>query len=70
MNWFMIINWSIMILGGVWCYLLVYDVVKPFKDDEEKNKLWHRKFDKWAKICAPVMIISGIFLIVSEFITA
>ena len=70
MNWFIIINWSVMILGGVWCYLLVYDAGKSFKDHEEKNKLWHRKFDKWAKICAPAMIIVGIFLIATEFISA
>lgn len=68
MNWFMIIIWLLMILGGIWFYLLVYDVIKPFKDDEEKGKIWHKKFDKLFKIGAPIIIICSLFLIIYEIL--
>jgi hypothetical protein len=68
MNWFMIINWSVMVLGGIYCYLVIYDVIDPFKGDEERKALWHKKSDKWLKICAPVMIVCGILLILFEFL--
>ncbi len=68
MDWFMIINWTVMVLGGIYCYLMVYDVIDPFKGDEERKVLWHKKFDKLMKICAPIMIICGILLIASELL--
>lgn len=68
MDWFVIINFSIIILGGVWGCLLVYDVIKPFKKDEERNKLWHKKFDKLMKICAPIMIFCGALLIAMDLL--
>ena len=48
-------------------YLLVYDVIKPSKDDEEKMILWHKKCDKLMKVCAPIMIICGVLLLIMEF---
>ena len=70
MNWFMIIIWSLMILVGIWFYLIVYDVIKPFKDDEEKGKIWHEKFDKLFKIGAPIIIICSLFLIIYEILSS
>ena len=70
MNWFMIIIWSLMILGGIWFYLLVYDVIKPFKDDEEKGKIWHEKFDKLFKIVLPIMFLCSAFLIIYEILSS
>ncbi len=68
MDWFNLFNWLVMIFGGIWCYLLVYNVIDPCKGDEERSKLWHKKFDKLLKICAPIMIICGVILIISEFL--
>jgi uncharacterized membrane protein YsdA (DUF1294 family) len=59
----MIVVWSICILGGIYGYLLVYDVIKPFGKETEQ---WHKQYDKKFKIGLPIMILCSLILIISE----
>ena len=51
------------LLGGIYCLLLAYHIVPKNPKDPERLELWHRKFGKMMKILSPIVIISGILML-------
>jgi hypothetical protein len=64
------LNGLIPILGGIYGLLLTYRVLPKNPKNPEKMELWHKKFDKMMKVLCPLLILFGIWLIVSSFINA
>lgn len=53
------------IFGGIYGLLLVYRVLPRKPKDAERLELWHGKFDKLMKILSPLLIIFGLWSLMS-----
>lgn len=51
------------ILGGVYGVLIAYRVIPINRKDPQKAKLWHERFGTMMKILSPIVIISGILIV-------
>jgi hypothetical protein len=58
----------LMIFGGIFSTLLGFNLIK-FKitklEDQKKMELWHQKFDKLMKILGILLIVLGIFNLIT-----
>jgi hypothetical protein len=52
---------------GIWLLLLAYRVFPRKPRDPERMELWHRKFDKGAKIISPFLIGGGLLKLFGIF---
>lgn len=53
----------IVVLGGIYAFLIAYRILPRNLKNSEKVELWHRKFGKMMKILSPIIIIFGILLL-------
>ncbi len=47
------------LLGGVYCLLVVFRVVRVSKNPDA-NERWLQKYGTWLKILAPIVILFGL----------
>ena len=54
------------LLGGVYCVLVAFRIVRVSKDSEA-NERWLQKYGTWLKILGPIVILFGLAEVLGVF---